>query len=269
MKDQKILYISSQVFPYFDTKISQSSLQIPKKMIERGNDVRLFMPRYGVVNERKFQLHEVIRLSRVNLSVNDFDQPLVVKVATVPDHKMQVYFTYNDEFFERKQLFRDEQNHLFEDNDERAIFFIKGVVETVKKLNWRPDYIHISGWFTHFLPLYLRTHYANYPLFSDSKIILSLFDENYEGSFSDDLIEKLECDHFDQEILSYFEDNSILNLTRQAMEYSDLVVKHDDHLPHEIHDFASELNLTLMDVDDESEKDPSLLYNSLLVSNMA
>ena len=179
MKDKRILYISSELTPYLpETEVSKMAFEVPKEMHSQGAQIRMFMPRFGVINERRHQLHEVIRLSGMNLIINDMDMPLIIKVASLPKERMQVYFIDNEEYFRRKAVFTDEEGKLFPDNDERAIFFAKGVVETVKKLNWSPDIIHIHGWMASLLPFYLREYYNNDPLFAESKIVTSAF--NYQ-----------------------------------------------------------------------------------------
>ena len=162
MKDKRILYVSSEVVPYLpETEIASTAFNVAKKAHSKGVQTRIFMPRFGVINERRHQLHEVIRLSGMNLIINDMDMPLIIKVASIPKERMQVYFIDNDEYFKRKAIFSDEDDQLFSDNDERAIFFAKGVVETVKKLNWAPDIIHVHGWMASLLPLYIKEYYKD------------------------------------------------------------------------------------------------------------
>ena len=149
------------------------------------------MPKFGLINERRFQLHEVIRLSGMNLIVNDLDVPLIIKVASIPGERMQVYFIDNDDYFKRKATFLDEKGNLFEDNDERMIFFVKGVVETIKKLNWSPDIIHLYGWETALFPLYLKTYYKGEPLLKQTKIVTSLGNNSFKGSLGESLVDKV------------------------------------------------------------------------------
>src|SRR5690554_6419887 len=156
------------------------------------------MPRYGNINERRHQLHEVIRLSGMNLVVNDLDMPLIIKVASIPKERMQVYFIENEDYFKRKATYSDEDGNLFPDNDERAIFYAKGVLETVKKLNWSPDIIHVHGWFASFLPLYLRNYYGNEPLFENSKIVTSVYNKGFEGTLNKQVIEKIAFDGIEE-----------------------------------------------------------------------
>lgn len=188
MKDKRILYISSEVIPYLpETEISSMSFEMPRMINSIGGQIRIFMPRFGNINERRHQLHEVIRLSGMNLVINDLDMPLIIKVASIPKERMQVYFIDNEDYFKRKATLTDEDGNLFPDNDERAIFFAKGVIETVKKLNWSPDIIHVHGWLASLLPLYLKNYYGNEPLFKDAKIVTSVYNSGFEGSLDEDM----------------------------------------------------------------------------------
>ena len=174
MNGKKILFVSSELVPYLpENQVSLMSYESPRVVNSNGGQIRIFMPRYGVINERRHQLHEVIRLSGMNLVVNDMDMPLIIKVASIPKERIQVYFIDNDEYFKRKSTFTNAKGNLFDDNDERAIFFAKGVVETVKKLNWAPDIIHVHGWMASLLPLYLKRYYKDEAMFNDTKIITS------------------------------------------------------------------------------------------------
>jgi starch synthase len=186
MDKKRVLYVSQEICPYLpENDLSKISLQLPKKMTELGNEVRVFMPRFGVINERRHQLHEVIRLSGINIVINDLDMPLVIKVASVPQARMQVYFIDNEELFKRKFTHFDDKGNAFDDNDSRMIFFCKGVVETVKKLGWAPDIIHCHGWMASYLPIYLRQYYRDDALFVNSKIIYSGYTYPYDEVLPD------------------------------------------------------------------------------------
>jgi starch synthase len=192
MEDKRILYVSSEVVPYLaENEVSLMSFDVPKMINDRGGQIRIFMPRYGNINERRHQLHEVIRLSGMNLVVNDMDMPLIIKVASIPKERIQVYFIDNDEYFKRKSTFTDEDGSLYPDNDERAIFFAKGVVETVKKLNWVPDIIHVHGWLASLLPVYMKHYYKDEALFADTKIVTSVYAPGYEGNLNEDMLGKV------------------------------------------------------------------------------
>ena len=167
---------------------SEAALDLPKLMHSKGNDVRIFMPRFGTINERRHQLHEVIRLSGMNMIVNDMDQPLIIKVASLPNERLQVYFIDNEEYFNRKAIYSDKAGEFFNDNDERSIFFVKGILETVKKLNWKPDVIHAQGWMTALMPLYLKKYYSDDAFFNEVKMVYSVFDKPFEGELSENMV---------------------------------------------------------------------------------
>ena len=225
MKDKRILYVSSEVIPYLpETEIASMSFEAPQMVNSKGGQIRIFMPRYGNINERRHQLHEVIRLSGMNLVINDFDMPLIIKVASIPKERIQVYFIDNEEYFKRKATFTDEDGNLFPDNDERAIFFAKGVVETVKKLNWSPDIIHVHGWLASLLPLYLKQYYASEPLFSQSKIVTSIYNQGYEGSLNKEMINKIAFDGIDTESIAELQDPTYENLMKVVVKNSDAAI---------------------------------------------
>src|SRR5690554_6781300 len=206
MKDKRVLYVSSEVIPYLpETEISSMSFEAPRMINSTGGQIRIFMPRYGNINERRHQLHEVIRLSGMNLVINDMDMPLIIKVASIPKERIQVYFIDNDDYFKRKATYADEDGDMFKDNDERAIFFAKGVIETVKKLNWAPDIIHVHGWLASFLPLYLRNYYGSEPLFENSKIVTSVYGQGFDGALGTNTIDKISFDAIDEEALADLE----------------------------------------------------------------
>ncbi|MDR1876057.1 MAG: glycogen/starch synthase [Flavobacteriaceae bacterium] len=243
MSSKKILHVTSELVPYFnENPISSGVYNLAKQMFAQGNDVRIFMPRFGLINERRFQLHEVIRLSGMNLIINDLDQPLVIKVASLPGERMQVYFIENKEYFKRKATYQDDSNRWFEDNDERSVFFTKGVLETIKKLNWIPDVIHVHGWMSSFLPIYLRTNYASDAFFSDIKIITSVYNHGSGGIFSENLKDILEFDNIDTDKLMYLTNNSYVSVIKEAMKDSDAVVKGEEILLDELEDLFNQLD---------------------------
>ena len=254
MKDKRVLIVSSEVVPYLpENELSNTSFDVAKMVHGKGGQIRIFMPRYGLINERRHQLHEVIRLSGMNLVINDMDMPLIIKVASIPKERMQVYFIDNDEYFKRKALFTDEDNNLFEDNDERAIFFAKGVVETVKKLNWSPDVIHVHGWMASLLPMYIKEYYKNDPLFADSKIITSLYNNGFEGSLSNEFIEKVKFDGIDESKAQSIINPNHTNLLMNAVQHSDAIIKASEDLPAELEEFLSETEKPVLEYFSEEE----------------
>lgn len=254
MSSLRILHVTSELIPYFpENPISSTVFNLAKTMYDQGNDVRIFMPRFGLVNERRFQLHEVIRLSGMNLIINDLDQPLIIKVASLPGERMQVYFIDNEEYFKRKQLYRDENETWFEDNDERGIFFVKGVLETIKKLNWVPDVIHVHGWMASFLPIYLKTFYKNDGFFSDAKIINSIYNHEYKQSFSDNLLDILRFDEIDLTETPHISDKNVLGLLKESMQHSDILIKGEDDLISDLEDAYQSSNKEKIEFNNSDE----------------
>lgn len=231
MEDKRILYVSSEVVPYLaENEVSLQSYEMPKMINELGGQIRIFMPRYGNINERRHQLHEVIRLSGMNLVVNDMDMPLIIKVASIPKERIQVYFIDNDEYFKRKATFSDEEGVLYPDNDERAIFFAKGVVETVKKLNWVPDVIHVHGWMAALLPVYLKQYYKDEGIFTETKIISSVYEQGFDGELDPGLMNKILFDNIEKDAVELIEKPTYENLMKLSVMHSDAVVIGSDAL---------------------------------------
>ena len=248
MKDKRVLIVSSEVVPYLpENELSTTSFQAAKMVHSNGGQTRIFMPRFGLINERRHQLHEVIRLSGMNLVINDMDMPLIIKVASIPKERMQVYFIDNDEYFKRKALFSDEDNNLFEDNDERTIFFAKGVVETVKKLNWSPDIIHVHGWMASLLPLYIKEYYKDDPLFVNSKIVTSVYNNGFEGSLNKEFANKVSFDNIDKSKIESITNPNYTNLLINALENSDAVIKGSENLADEIQNFVNNCNKPVLE----------------------
>lgn len=228
MANQKILYVTTELYPYQeDSNMATMVNKMALKMHQGGNDVRVFMPKFGQISERKFQLHEVIRLSGMNIIINDLDQPLIIKVASLPGERLQVYFIDNEEYFKRKQFYKHDDGKTFEDNDERAIFFARGVIETIKKLNWVPDVIHLNGWMASFIPVYLKNYYKNDSYFNDSKLVLSVYNEE-DAKFSESLEEKLKFDNITE--LNAFKNPTFKQFVIESMDMVDVVVKGDEFL---------------------------------------
>ncbi|WP_185868312.1 glycogen/starch synthase [Blattabacterium cuenoti] len=237
MTGKRILYVSSDLFPFSsDNPMSLSVLKVSKFMQSMGNEVRIFMPRFGVINERRHQLHEVIRLSGMNLIVNEIEQPLLIKVASIPDARLQVYFIDNEEYFQRKALEKDEHGNYFQDNDERALFFTKGVLETVRNLNWKPDIIHIYGWITVFIPLYIKNYYKNESIYQNSKIVVSIYNQTIKDFFnkSKKIVNKIKLDGIGSKQLSGLEKINQFRFIKLCLSFSDAIIKGDVTLPKEV-----------------------------------
>ncbi|HBU78208.1 MAG TPA: glycogen synthase [Muricauda sp.] len=247
MNGKKVLFVSSELVPYLpENPVSLMSYEAPRMVNSNGGQIRIFMPRYGNINERRHQLHEVIRLSGMNLVINDMDMPLIIKVASIPKERIQVYFIDNDEYFKRKATFADSDGNLFPDNDERAIFFAKGVVETVKKLNWSPDIIHVHGWMASMVPLYLRKYYADEPLFSESRIVTSVYGKDFEGELDATMIDKIAFDGIDKEEVSVLSKPEYNNLLKVAVDHSDAVILAADDLSDDLKSHIDNLSVPVL-----------------------
>ena len=267
MKNRKILYVSSEVVPYLpESEISSMSFEIPKMVNKQGGQIRIFMPRYGNINERRHQLHEVIRLSGLNLVINDLDMPLIIKVASIPKERIQVYFIDNEEYFKRKATLRDSDNKLFEDNDERAIFFTKGVFETIKRLNWPPDIIHIHGWMAALLPLYLKNIYKDEPIFQNSKIVTSLYGNEFDKTLNKNMMNKILFDEIDDSYITELSKPNYENLMKVAIDSSDAVIKGSENISSEINEYLKKYKKPILDFQPiDSFAEPYMdFYNNLL-----
>jgi starch synthase len=225
MKKAKVLFVSQEITPYLDESyIGCISRQLPQGIQEKGNEIRTFMPRFGCINERRNQLHEVIRLSGMNIIIDDTDHPLIIKVASIQSARMQIYFIDNEDYFQRKFVFKDKNNVFFKDNDERAMFFAKGVIETVKKLGWNPDIVHCHGWMSSLIPLYLKTLYKDNPTFNDAKIIYSLYNDDFSENFSNKFYDKIKSDGIENELLNHYKKPNFENISKAAVDFSDGVI---------------------------------------------
>lgn len=226
MEKKRVLFISQEITPYLpETEMSVISRFLPQGIQEKGREIRTFMPRYGNVNERRNQLHEVIRLSGMNLVINDADHPLIIKVASIQAARMQVYFIDNEDYFHRKEILKDKEGMEFEDNDERAIFFARGVLETVIKLRWAPDLIHCHGWLASLVPLYIKKAYHDDPLFANSKVVYSVYNENFKNSLSLNSKQHIQLDGISDEDMKLIADPSYENMSKLAIEYADAVIQ--------------------------------------------
>ena len=225
MEKKKILVVSQEITPYLpETEMSVIGRYLPQGIQEKKKEIRAFMPLYGSINERRNMLHEVIRLSGMNLIIDDTDHSLVIKVASIQSARMQVYFIDNEDFFQRKGIVTDENGNFFDDNDDRAIFFARGVLETVKKLRWSPDLVHCHGWITSLVPLYLKNAFKEDPLFSKSKVVYSVYNDGFPGSFPKNFAKKLKVDGVQEKDLDVVRENpDFVNLSKLAINMSDAV----------------------------------------------
>lgn len=255
----RILYISSEITPFVaQTPVATVGRYMPQVAQESGLEIRSFMPKYGLINERRNQLHEVIRLSGMNIVVNDIDRPLVIKVASIAEAKMQVYFIENEDYFKRKFVAKDEKDEFFADNDERAILFAKGTLETVKKLRWQPTLIHCNGWITNLIPAYLKLSYGLDPLFASSKIIVSLYDEIDNERFAPNFAKKALFGNLKSGDFDLLNTPSGINLAKLAARYADGVIFGSKKINKEVSDFVAKRKLPTLPFAEIS--DTSLAY---------
>jgi starch synthase len=263
MSKKRILYISQEITPYLpESEIAKVGRHLPQGIQEKGREIRTFMPKYGCINERRNQLHEVIRLSGMNLIIDDNDHPLIIKVASIQPARMQVYFIDNEDYFQRKAILKDVEGNFFEDNDERAIFFCRGVLETVKKLGWAPDLIHCHGWMTSLIPLYLKTSYKDEPLFEKSKVVTSMYKDGFEGSLNPNFAQKAKMDGISDEDLNRFLDPTHSKLNSAAAAWSDGVIVTSE----ELSNLTEDLEVPVLDFQGDDFVDAySNFYDEILL----
>lgn len=239
---ERILYICQEISPYIagETPMGVSTKTLTTAMQERGFEIRTFMPRYGCVNERRHQLHEVIRLSGMNVIICDNDHQLIIKVASLQPSRLQVYFIDNEDFFARKATVVDAEGNEFEDNSDRSIFFARGVIETVKKLRWQPGIVHCHGWFSAIAPLYIRHTFSDDPLFANTKIVVSLYDDAFTSTYSQEFGEKImqENSGIDNINLQNISSDSYQNLMKLVMDYADGIVIENENVASELKEYA-------------------------------
>ena len=267
----RVLYVSQEINPFLpEGEISTTVKAVAKGVQEDGKEIRAFMPRFGCINERRHQLHEVIRLSGMNLIIDDTDHPLIIKVASIPQAKMQVYFIDNEGYFKRKATYGNEETPFFEDNDERSMFFCRGVLETVKKLGWTPDVIHCSGWMTALMPMYIKKYYADDPHFNESKVVFSVYNDSFDGSMNEKLSEKMKFDNFSDEDVSLLKEPTYENLCKTAVNFSDAVIISGNEINSDVNSFiqdSGKLTLAQNDSDEIDTKAYSEFYDKVLEEN--
>ena len=256
MATNKILYVCQEISPYLpENELSKLSLEMARQMQERGAEVRTFMPRFGCINERRNQLHEVIRLSGMNLIINDNDHQLIIKVASIPSARIQIYFIDNDDYFARRAVLTDQEGKPFADNDDRAIFFARGMLETVKKLRWAPTIVHCHGWFSAIAPMYLKKVFYDDPLFRDVKIVVSLGDDKFEGCLAEDFKQKLEGEGIMDSSMAILSEPTYENLYRFVMEYADGVVVTSANASQELVEYARQAGKKILEYSDGDAKE--------------
>ncbi len=269
MKEKKkVLFVTQEMEPY--TAISEISTlvrKLPEAIQAQGMEIRVLMPRFGTINERRHRLHEVVRLSGMNIIVDDDDFPLIIKVASLPGARLQVYFLDNEDFFKRKSIFTNEEGVPHPDNPERMIFFCKGVIEIVRKFGWPPDIIHCHGWMTALVPFFIREAYKTEPLFFNSKIIYSLYNTLINQEFGEPFLNKAAINALSKEDLSAFvADSGKVDLNKGAVAYADALIKGSEEMNPDIEALIASVGKPVLDFQDEEQIQAAYInfYNALL-----
>ncbi len=269
MSKLRILYVASEIQPFLETSaVSDFVRQLPQAMQERGMEIRILVPRFGLINERKNRLHEVVRLSGINIAVGDEEKPLVIKVASIPNAKLQVYFIDNEDYFHRKYVFHDKEDNFYEDNDERAIFFCKGVLETVKKLGWAPDIVHCNDWVTSLIPLYLKTTYKNDPIFQNTKSVFTIYNNVFAHQFDNGLLDKVKMMDIDDSMLENLKTADFGGFIKTGAQYADAVIRAEEDVNESLNKLLGEIEqektVSTIENDDNFLDSYYNLYNELV-----
>lgn len=242
MSKLRILYVASEINPFLQTSaVADFVRKLPQAMQERGMEIRILVPRFGLINERKNRLHEVVRLSGINIAVGEEEKPLVIKVASIPNAKLQVYFIDNEDYFHRKSVFFDKNDNFYKDNDERAIFFCKGVLETVKKLGWTPDIVHCNDWMTSLIPLYLKTTYKNDPLFQDTKSVFTIYNNSFAHQFDQDLLDKVKMMDISDSMLENLKSADFAGFIKTGAQYADAVIRAEEEVSESLNSLLEDI----------------------------
>jgi len=268
MSKLRILYVASEINPFLQTSnVAELVRRLPQAMQERGMEIRILVPRFGLINERKNRLHEVVRLSGINITVGEEEKPLVIKVASIPNAKLQVYFIDNEDYFHRKSVFHDKNDNFYDDNDERAIFFCKGVLETVKKLGWAPDIVHCNDWMTSLIPMYIKTTYKNDPIFKNSKTVFTVYDTPFTHKFNGDLLEKVKMMDIEDDMLKPLKTQDYEGFIKTGLEYADAIIKSEQAFKNGLNavfkQIAEDKKIDTIEKDENCEESYYNLYNEL------
>lgn len=266
-KKARVLFVSQEITPYIpETPMGVISRKLPQGIQERGKEIRTFMPKYGCINERRNQLHEVIRLSGMNLIINDADHQLIIKVASIPAARMQVYFIDNQEYFQRKHVLTDKKGEFFEDNDERSIFFCRGVIETANKLGWSPDIVHLHGWASALTALYLKKSFSDNPLFAHTKVVYSVYDDAFTPDLNKDFATKVLFDGITDKDVDVLKTPNHENLNKLAIDLADGVIIGSENINPNLAKYIKKAKKPTLDyIGDETYIDAySEFYDSIL-----
>ncbi len=264
---KKVLFVTQEMDPYTAlSEISGIVRKLPEYAQNNQMEIRVLMPKYGTINERRHRLHEVVRLSGMNIIVDDDDFPLIIKVASLPNTRMQVYFLDNEDFFKRKSVFADDNGKPFEDNPDRMIFFCKGVIETVRKFGWPPDIIHCHGWMTSLIPIFIREAYKTEPLFQRSKIVYSVYNNEMDKHFDDSFSSKASINNLTEEDLEGYMNGTGVTLDKGAIANSDALIRGSEELTENLEALLNSTDLPILDYKNEDEFLGAYLdfYHSLL-----
>lgn len=251
MSKLRILYAASEITPFLESSSANFLRTLSEYIQEREAEIRILVPRFGLINERKNKLHEVVRLSGVTIEVGDKSSLLSIKVASIPDSKLQVYFIDSEEYFKRKALFRDSNDEFFADNDERIIFFCKSILETAKRLGWPPDAIHCHDWMTSLVPMYLKTTYHRDPTLKNAKVLWTLYNNVIEDSWGKDMVEKASTDSMSVDALNSLDTPDFRGLVKTGLQYTDVVTRAEALTHPAFEGLVNEANIPYMK-DDEA-----------------
>lgn len=272
MSKGRILYVNQEVMPYTpETLAARMGRYLPAFTQEQGREIRVFMPRFSTINERKNQLHEVIRLSGMNIIVNNCDRQLIIKVGSIPTARMQVYFIDNQEYFTSHYGPLDEKNRFYKDNDERCLFFGRGTLEAVRKLAWQPHLIHFSGWFSCMVPFYLKRINKENAFFSGTKTVFTLTEERFKGSFGEEMERKMKVDGATAKDLRMFHDLNYINLMKAVISYAHGIVISSPKCHPELVEFAKSTKRHVIDYNPDEKAfyaRINKMYDSLIGSNI-
>ena len=262
MEKKRVLFISQEISPYIsENELSSIGRNLPQGTMESGKDIRIFTPKYGCINERRHQLHEVIRLSGMNMILDNLDYPLIIKVASLQPVRMQVYFIDNEDFFPKKTFMKDLDDTFFDFHDERAIFFCRGVLETVRKLGWAPDVVHCQGWMSALVPMYLKRAFADDPIFENTKVVYSVYNQKLCGDLSNEMSQKSRIVGISEEDTALIDDASITNLHKIAISFSDAIILGSQKLGKELGSFIEKSDKPMLHY--QSEDSYIAAYNAL------
>jgi starch synthase len=249
MSKKRVLIVTQEMQPYTEGGDMSTLVRKLAPYVQESNmEIRVLMPRFGTINERRHRLHEVVRLSGMNIIVDDDDYPLIIKVASLQEARMQVYFLDNDDFFRRKHVFRGENDEVFDDNADRMVFFCKGVLETVKKFGWAPDLVHCHGWMTSLIPLYLKTAYRTEPLFQHAKVVYSLYESDEENLLGESFISKASINNLSENDLRFYYGENGPSVHRGAFEYADGVIKGSETISDAVSAELAKIDKPVLDV---------------------